>query len=119
MRLLLDEHYAQEIAVQLRAVGHDAVTVFERGLAGSEDEPLLEHASSEDRAILTSNARHFLPVVGRWTASGREHCGLLLTSDKSMPRNSGTIGLYVETLRTLMDANPSPRALANRVRWLP
>lgn len=119
MKLLLDEHYAHEIAVQLRAVGHDAVTVFERGLTGSDDEPLLEHASSEDRAMLTNNARHFLPIVGRWAASGREHCGLLLTSDRSMPRNSSTIGLYVETLRTVMDANPGARALANQVRWLP
>jgi predicted nuclease of predicted toxin-antitoxin system len=119
VKLLLDEHYTNETAVQLRAVGHDAVTVVERGLRGTDDEPLLEHALSDDRAILTNNARHFLPIVRRWAVSGREHCGLLLTSDSSMPRNSGTIGVYVRTLRALMDANPGPRALANQVRWLP
>ncbi|MGH2944788.1 MAG: DUF5615 family PIN-like protein [Solirubrobacteraceae bacterium] len=35
MKLLLDEHYANEIAVQLRSTGHDAVTVSERGLKGA------------------------------------------------------------------------------------
>ncbi len=116
---MLDEHYANEIAVQLRAVGHDAATVSERELKGTGDEPLLALAASEDRALLTNNARDFLLLIARWTASGQHHCGLLLTSDSSMPRGKHSIGLYVETLRQLMDANPGARALANRVRWLP
>ncbi len=119
MKLLLDEHYANAIAVQLRAGGHDAVTVSERGLSGTDDEPLLVVAASEDRAVLTNNARDFLPLVARWAASGDDHCGLLLTSDSSMPRGKNTIGLYVDTLRQIMDANPGTRALANQVRWLP
>ena len=119
MKLLLDERYANEIAVQLRAAGHDAVTVSERGLRGMDDEPLLALAASDDRALLTNNARDFLPLVARWAASGEQHCGLLLTSDASLPRGKHSIGVYVETLRALMDANPAPRALANRVHWLP
>ena len=119
MRLLLDEHYANEIAVQLRAAGHDAVTVSERGLKGIDDESLLALAASDDRALLTNNARDFLPLVARWAGSGDDHCGLLLTSDSSMPRGRNSIGLYVQSLRQLMDANPDTRALANQVRWLP
>jgi len=119
VKLLLDEHYANDIAAQLRAAGHDAVTVSERGLRGSDDEPLLVLAASEDRALLTNNARDFLRLVARWAASGDDHCGLLLTSDSSMPRGKNTIGRYVDTLRQLMDANPGARALANQVRWLP
>ncbi len=80
---------------------------------------LLELASSEDRALLTNNARDFIPILGRWATSGRNHCGLLLTSDGGMPRHNGTIGLYVQTLRVVMNANAGPRALANQVRWLP
>ena len=119
MRLLLDEHYANEIAVQLRAAGQDAVTVSGQGLQGTDDEPLLAHANSDDRALLTNNARDFLPLVARWAASGDDHCGLLLTSDTSMPRGKSSIGRYVQSLRQLMDANPGRRALANQVRWLP
>lgn len=119
MKLVLDEHYADDIAVQLRVAGHDAVTVSQRGLKGTDDESLLALAASEDRALLTNNARDFIPLIARWAASGDEHCGLLLTSDSSMPRGKHTIGVYVEALRQLMDANPDTRALANRVRWLP
>jgi len=119
VKLLLDEHYANEIAVHLRAAGHDAVTVSERGLKGTDDEQLLAFAASEDRTLLTNNVRDFLPLVARWAASGQDHFGLLLTSDSSMPRGKDSIGLYVERLRHLMDANPGTRALANQVRWLP
>jgi predicted nuclease of predicted toxin-antitoxin system len=119
VKLLLDEHYANEIAVQLRAAGYEAVTVSERRLNGMADEPLLALASSEDSALLTNNARDFLPIVSRWATSGQDHCGLLLTSDSSMPRNKYSIGLYVRTLSELVQANPSPRALENHVHWLP
>lgn len=119
MKLLLDEHYAIEIAAQLRAIGQDGMTVSELGMTGIEDEPLLALASSENRALLTNNARDFMPIVARWATSARDHCGVLLTSDSSMPRHKGTIGLYVKTLRAIMDSNPAPQALANQVRWLP
>lgn len=119
MKLLLDEHYANEIAARLRVAGHDAVTVSERGLNGIDDESLLTLAASEGRTLLTNNARDFLPLLGRWAASGDDHYGLLLTSDISMPRAKNTIGRYVETLGALMAANPEPRAMVDQVRWLP
>lgn len=119
MRLLLDEHYANEIAGELRSLGHDVVTVSERQIRGIDDESLLAFAFSEQRALLTNNARDFVPIVSRWATSGRDHCGLLLTADSSLPRHKGTVGLYVRTLGAIMDANPGARALANAVRWLP
>lgn len=119
MKLLLDEHYADSIAAQLGAAGHDAVTVSERGLKGTDDESLLALAAPEGRALLTNNARDFLTLVGRWATSADDHCGLLLTSDASMPRARNSIGRYIEVLSTLMTANPEPRALVNQVRWLP
>lgn len=118
VKLLIDEHYANEIAVALRAAGHDAVTVSERRITSIDDESLLELASSESRTLLTNNARDFMPIVGRWAVSGRDHCGLLLTSDSSMPRHKGTIGAYVRMLRAIMEQNSGIRALANEVHWL-
>lgn len=118
MRLLIDEHYANEIAAELRSAGHDAVTVSELQIKSIDDESLLELASSENRALLTNNARDFMPIVGCWATSGRDHCGLLLTSDRSMPRHKGTISVYVRTLRMIMEGNSGLRALENEVRWL-
>lgn len=119
MKLLLDEHYSIEIAVQLRAAGHDAVAVVEMGLAGIDDEALLTFAASEGRALLTNNARHFAPLAARWAAAGQDHFGLLFTSDASMPRSKGTIGVYVATLSALMEAKDAADALRNQVWWLP
>lgn len=118
MKLLLDEHYAGEIAEQLRASGHDATTVAERGVRGIDDEPLLALAASEQRTLLTNNVRDFAPLASRWAASGQEHYGLMFTSDASMPRGKSSIGAYVDALRTLMDDNPAADSLRNQVRWL-
>ena len=118
MRLLLDEHYPNEIATQLRATGFDAVTVSERGMKGLDDETLLAFCDAESRALLTNNARDFVPLVRAWVAAGREHAGVVLTSDASLPRTKGAIGRYVALLSALMSANAADRALAGQVRWL-
>jgi predicted nuclease of predicted toxin-antitoxin system len=118
VKLLLDEHYANEIAEQLRAAGHDVQTVSERGLKGLDDESLLVLCDHESRALMTNNARDFVPLVRVRAAAGHDHAGLLLTSDVSVPRHKGTIGRYVTGLAALMAAASADRALANQVRWL-
>jgi hypothetical protein len=118
VKLLLDEHYADAIAVQLRAAGHDAVTVSELGIKGIDDEPLLAFAASEERALLTNNVRDFAFIAAAWAADGRDHHGLLFTSDQSLPRGRSAIGLHVAALRGLLDANRPVDALRNQIRWL-
>jgi hypothetical protein len=119
VKLLLDEHYANAIALQLRTADLDVVTVLDLDCNGIDDDQLLRIAASQDRALLTNNARDFIPLVTRWSASGEEHCGVLLTADSSMPRGRKGIGLYITVLRTLMVANPGIRSLANQLLWLP
>lgn len=118
MRLLLDEHYSPEIAAQLAQRGHDAVAAVEAGLGGVDDEALLAAAAGRQRALLTNNARHFVPLARRWAAEGRSHSGLLLTADTSMPRGEASIGAYVEALDALLRRHPEADALRDQVRWL-
>jgi Domain of unknown function (DUF5615) len=118
VRLLADEHYATEIAIQLRAAAHDAAALLELGMTGTADEALLAFAAAQGRALLTNNVRDFATIAVGWARSGQDHHGLLFTSDESLPRGRGTIGLYVEVLSALMDANPAQDALRNQVRWL-
>jgi len=92
LRLLLDEHYAEAIAHQPRAKGFDAVTVFGLGLKGTDDEPLLEYAVTDRRALLTNNVADFMPLHAKWMATGRSHFGLLFTDDARMPRHRSVIG---------------------------
>ena len=118
MKLLLDEHYADQIAEQLRSAGHDADSISARGLKGLDDERLLDLCDRESRALLTNNVRDFVPLARAWASAGRDHAGLVFTSDAALPRYKGTIGRYVALLSALMTANPAERALSNQIRWL-
>lgn len=118
MKLALDHHYSPAIAAQLRKRGHDVIAALERGWGAEEDEPLLELCAQEERALLTNNVADFTAVARRWAAEGRRHCGLIFTSDASMPRGRSTIGRFVQVLAALLRANPSNEAFNDRVHWL-
>jgi Domain of unknown function (DUF5615) len=119
VRLLLDEHYAPQIARQLRQRNHDVVSVVERpDLAGLADSDLLERMASEERVILTENAIDFVVLTQQWTVAGMDHAGVLLTSPQRMPRSKATIGLFVRTLDAFLTQHPAKDACRNEVRWL-
>jgi hypothetical protein len=120
LRLLLDEMYSPDIARQLRSQGHDVVSVAERpDLAGRADADLFALMAAEGRAIVTNDVAHFVPLFHQALAAGHDHPGLLLTSDRSLPRSKTGIGRYVEVLSTLLAENREDDALRNQVRWLP
>ena len=119
MKLLLDEHYSPAIADQLQAPGYDVVSVRGVGMDGTDDEPLLVWAAGQQRALLTNNVSHFVPIVQHWAQTGQQHYGVLFTSDASMPRSNQTIGTYLTVLRGVLDANSGVSALVDQVRWLP
>ncbi|MDX6699400.1 MAG: hypothetical protein QOE65_2797 [Solirubrobacteraceae bacterium] len=119
MKLLLDELYSGAIAEQLRRREHDVVTVHEAGWDGAEDEDLLEHATTDERAVMTNNVQDFQPLFGEWAQEGRDHFGMVFTDDRSMPRSRGTVGLYVKALDAFLAARPAVDALRNAQHWLP
>ena len=53
MKLKIDENLPAEIAEDLRALGHDATTVVEQGMAGTDDERLLSRVEKEARIFMT------------------------------------------------------------------
>ena len=118
MKLLLDEHYSEEIARRLRSRGHNVVGVREAGLAGLDDQAVLEAAVAEGRAVVTNNVRHFMPLHNEWLATGRDHLGIVFTSDASMPRAKRTIGLFVRRLEKLLAAHRRHDGLAGSGHWL-
>jgi Domain of unknown function (DUF5615) len=67
MKLLLDEMYAPAIAEQLRARGHDAVSVHDaayRALQGEPDEKVWATAVADNRALVSENVQDFRRPVG-------------------------------------------------------
>ncbi len=119
MKLLLDEHYSPEIARQLRTRGHDVVAVAERAdLVGLGGDELLRRMARERRAIMTNNVKDFLPLATRAAVAADDHYGLLLTSDRSMPRRSDAIGRFTEALDAFLQRHQGEDAYRNQVQWL-
>ena len=118
MKLALDHHYTPRIAQDLRARGHDVVAAIERSWEAFLDEALLEACQSEQRALLTNNVGDFATIARNWAAQGRRHCGLIFTSDASMPRSRDRIGRYVAARDALLTVNPRPVALLDQIHWL-
>jgi hypothetical protein len=120
LRLLLDEHYSQLIAEQLRERSHDVIAVTERtDLIGLRDVELFALLPAERRAILTENWGDFQWELQNAAAKGMTHYGVLFTSCKQLPRGKQTIGLYVRVLDEFLTDHPAEDALRNSYSWLP
>lgn len=121
MKLALDEMYAAAVAEQLRRRDHDVIAVAERAdLRGAPDEDLLAWARTEDRALVTDNQRDFIPIHHRCIASGHDHNGLILTTNRRFPRGQpGTTGeLVVAIERFLLTTAPSIARNPGFIHWL-
>ncbi len=77
-RLFGDENFPLPTVIELRHLGHDVVTLYETGNAGRSmtDDAVLALASADDRAVLTSNRRHFI----RLHTMQPGHAGIIVCS---------------------------------------
>jgi hypothetical protein len=118
VKLALDHHYSKAVAVQLRPRGHDVIAAAERGWESEDDESLLVMCHEEGRALMTNNVPDFVLIARRWALEGRQHAGLVFTSDISMPRTREMTGRFVQALDQLLRSNTADGAFADRVHWL-
>jgi hypothetical protein len=116
--LALDHHYSRAIAEQLRPRGFDVIAAIERGWEAELGETLLGLCEQEQRALMTNNVADFAVIIRSWAVEGRQHAGLIFTSDASMPQGSRPIGHYLDSLETLMRSNLHDDAFADRLHWL-
>jgi hypothetical protein len=101
--LLLDEMFSDDIPEQLRANGHDVISVVaDPALVGLPDDQVLAYASTQGRALVTANIKDFVPLDGRYRAAGQPHAGLILVSTKTFPQNRGFPSAMTTSLVTLL-----------------
>jgi len=74
----MDTNFPIPVVHELRALGHDVVTIQEQGRAGEAvpDPEVLEFAVSMSRAVLTLNRRDFI----RLHQQQPEHTGIVVCS---------------------------------------
>jgi hypothetical protein len=111
--LFLDEDSMDRALVGgLRAQGIDVVTVLEAGRLGLPDDEQLSFATSQGRAIYTSNVGDFARIHAGWLRTGRHHAGLILLSDQRTD-----VGTQIAAL-TRLAAELTPEAAADRMEFL-
>lgn len=119
MKLLIDEMYSPEIAEQLRALGHDAISAHERAdLSAGPDEEIFRLMQQEGRVVVTNNHRDFAPLAAAALQARETFYGLVLTSDKSLPRNKPTMPAMVELLHELLQQHRDVDVLPTAMQWL-
>jgi hypothetical protein len=101
--LLLDEMFSDAIAQQLRAKGHDVISVVaDPAMLGLPDEQVLAYATTQGRALVTANVKDLVPLDGRHRAAGQSHAGLILVSTKTFPQNRAFIAAITTALTALL-----------------
>jgi hypothetical protein len=107
VRLLLDEHYAPEIAEQLRLRGHDVIAVKERPqLIGRSDRVQFAGSRDERRAIVTEDVGDYRPLLASAMRRGERTFGLLCVNPRRFPRRRGELSRLVAALDAFLRANP-------------
>jgi predicted nuclease of predicted toxin-antitoxin system len=77
----LDEDVWLGLAAALREHGFDVVHVNEAGRAGLSDPEHLAYAAREKRAILSHNAKDFVPLAAASFFEEQSHASIILVYD--------------------------------------
>jgi predicted nuclease of predicted toxin-antitoxin system len=107
-RLYADENFPLAVVVELRRLGHDVATTCQTGKANraTPDAEILEFASTEGRAVLTLNRKHFV----RLHAARPNHAGIVVcTADPDFPgqaqRIHAAVALHDDLSELLLRVN--------------
>jgi predicted nuclease of predicted toxin-antitoxin system len=120
LKLLVDAMFSPAVAIQLRRRAHDVVGASEhQHLWELLDPELFAVAQRENRAIATNNTGDFLRIEQAYRATGLDHFGLILTSDRRFNRNmSGAVGQLVTALDAFLQTQSEPAEPTSLVHWL-
>jgi len=110
LKLHLDEHLSPRLAAQLRMYGFDVTSTSEVRLKQADDETQLAYSASEQRALVTFNHRDFVAIHADYIREGKEHWGLILSTEETTDVVSRRLLRLLNTL--------APEDLKNQIRWL-
>ena len=81
IRLLLDEHISPALVQRLADMGIYAQSVPHVGLSGRSDQDIWKYALDHDFAVVTTNARDFIPLL-----DVEVHPGLIVLRESGLTR---------------------------------
>ena len=111
--LYTDEDVTNRLAPLLRDQGYDSLSSAEAANDGLTDAEQLAFAAGRGWTILTYNAGDFSDLARIWSASGRDHAGIVIS--RQFSRNE--MGEFLRQVRNLLEAVSASEAW-NTVRHL-
>jgi len=109
VRLLLDEHYAPNLAVTLRAEGYDVEALLDvPDRAGLSAPEVFVLAAGSGQRIVTENVTDFRPLLLSAAAQGSPVAPLLFVRAVRFPRRGGAPALLAP-LRTWLEPGAAER----------
>jgi predicted nuclease of predicted toxin-antitoxin system len=111
--LYTDEMISTDLAPSLRRRGYDALSCEEAGRSRRKisDPEQLAYAAQQARAILTFNARDFVPLDRVFKATGQRHAGIILAPQID------DLGELIRCVARHLDVTP-PVVQENTLLWL-
>jgi predicted nuclease of predicted toxin-antitoxin system len=100
LKLLLDEMYPPALARALHAVGIDAITIVELGMAGTADPGVFAYAVAENRPLLTENVADFVTIAAQHSTTGARHPGLMIALSNRFSRRASGRAAIVKAIQT-------------------
>ncbi len=124
MKLLLDEMWSSEIAVQLRLHGHEVIAAtepeHEARYRGIPDDELFARAQEDGRTVVIDNVGDFEPIRLDDEQEARPHFGVAYALAPGFDRHrpGRVTGRMVRALETLLLASPGrePTSVAHFLR---
>jgi len=104
VRLLLDEHFSEQDAAQVRlqvpSIDIVSLHLWAGGsLLGQDDAAILAEASQQGRALVTRDVRTIAPLLRTLAESGVSHGGVIFLDHRAIPE--GNTGALVRALSAL------------------
>jgi hypothetical protein len=84
IRFFTDEDIHGQVALQLRALGFDALSTPETGRLGRSDPEQLKWSAQENRALVTFNVSDFARLHHEWMIQGRSHSGVIVSRQRPL-----------------------------------
>lgn len=112
LRLLMDEHVDVDITRALQKRGVDATPVQDVNLLASDDEIILEHASTKGLVVFTMDD-DFLAIAAKRQRTAIPFSGVIYAKQESM-----SIGQCIRELEVVAGVY-DPHDMVNVVQYLP
>ena len=108
MKWLIDEMLPPATAAELTVLGHEALSVAEAGLGGSNDDTVYEAAVEHQSVIVTENFADFATTTNDRLAAGAPCVPVVFVRKHQHPRGSALAPALARHLHGWSVANPNP-----------